>query len=698
MPGGRAASLVTLLSSRLGENQHLLLRNTVPLPRKTLLPGQGASGGCPRCLSAASPAADFTLEIVGRTEPASPLRDQFRARGLGIERPTKQDGVAGGGLPTVLLPQSKEREGRAFTCGNGLPPLAATQSGPRVERRILLCLSFQPSLTICSYPVRGGSTAFMSHAKGRKAASFKSRRGGKRREVWPRTKGASLRPTDKHKRCGSQRRETPVSGCLGASERVGTCWQASSADEACPCHRCAHSRGSDCGSSVLTCIGTREGTIRASVKPRCCSFSSVAGLNWTEWRDAFPPALRLVPLYRWEPGLQRRSESARRARLSPIPSHLLLGCRFSSHCRFERKTSGTEPVEVLPEMPMPRARKCWPSSTLLDGRDSDTMRTSSQRLAAVLGAREDGGDTAVLEDRSSRGPEFTPGLLRLCHPAHGVEPRMLAETGTTTGLSWFSTSFPSVAHSGSSSTRLAASRRPTETITGLDQPVLTFFCACAPGLEGLLCRELDCLRLPGSSTSLSSTSPSPTSRPSDSVEALKQQSDQAAQARANVAAIAANAFVIRPRTTLHEGATARGGVEVRGTLESLWNICVRSRLAEAVRIRVGEPFIALREGTFFRQLCALPWRDFVPLIADLGEPSVSVSVHRSRLRHTKMLKEVVGSALKENKRKVIHETKRDSLPPHMKGRGGQWWFCRSSFWNPPCLSRALPTLGGIVRG
>ncbi|CBZ49903.1 unnamed protein product [Neospora caninum Liverpool] len=203
--------------------------------------------------------------------------------------------------------------------------------------------------------------------------------------------------------------------------------------------------------------------------------------------------------------------------------------------------------------------------------------------------------------------------------------------------------------------------------TDEDESLLKIFCVCAPGLEGLLARELLSLRFPP---------PPPFSRergdsvsPGDSRSDEKARLQEAAVSAAAAAAEAANRLVINgPVDGKYRG--SGGGVEVTGTLETLWNICLRSRLTDAVRVRIGSPFPAQRETTLLRRLCALPWQKFVPLVADLGEPVVSVRVRRSRLHHTKMLEEMTAAAVKENKKKFIHESKRDGLPPHLRGRGG----------------------------
>ncbi|KYF41248.1 RNA methylase family UPF0020 protein [Toxoplasma gondii ARI] len=199
-----------------------------------------------------------------------------------------------------------------------------------------------------------------------------------------------------------------------------------------------------------------------------------------------------------------------------------------------------------------------------------------------------------------------------------------------------------------------------------DESLLKIFCVCAPGLEGVLARELLSLRLPAPPLFSAEACDAVSSGDPRSDEKVRLQ--EAALSAAAAAAEAANRLILNG-TVDGKYRGSGGGIEVTGTLETLWNICMRSRLTDAVRVRVGSPFPAQRETTLLRRLCALPWQKFVPLVADLGEPVVSVRVRRSRLHHTKMLEEMTSAALKENKKKFLQDSKRDGLPPHMRGRG-----------------------------
>lgn len=89
-----------------------------------------------------------------------------------------------------------------------------------------------------------------------------------------------------------------------------------------------------------------------------------------------------------------------------------------------------------------------------------------------------------------------------------------------------------------------------------------------------------------------------------------------------------------------------GGVAVTGTQESLWRIVLQSRIAEAVRVRLGEPFHAADERTLNSRLQGLPWEQYLQLEGpEATLPSVRVYCTRSRLYHTRMVEERVLSAI-----------------------------------------------------
>lgn len=87
-----------------------------------------------------------------------------------------------------------------------------------------------------------------------------------------------------------------------------------------------------------------------------------------------------------------------------------------------------------------------------------------------------------------------------------------------------------------------------------------------------------------------------------------------------------------------------GGVEVRGGIEGLWAICLRSRLADNVRLRF-KPFVARDFDRLQSSLRKLPWRAY---LAPGTHVSVRVSSRQSRLWHTGAIAERVAAVLTEH--------------------------------------------------
>lgn len=105
-------------------------------------------------------------------------------------------------------------------------------------------------------------------------------------------------------------------------------------------------------------------------------------------------------------------------------------------------------------------------------------------------------------------------------------------------------------------------------------------------------------------------------------------------------------FLTEELAALGITATAlRGGVEARGTSEELWLACLRSRLAESVRVRlrpfVAKDFEALRSG-----LGRLPWHAYLPAGASVD---VDVTCHHSRLWHSDAVAERTFGVLSERR-------------------------------------------------
>ena len=75
-----------------------------------------------------------------------------------------------------------------------------------------------------------------------------------------------------------------------------------------------------------------------------------------------------------------------------------------------------------------------------------------------------------------------------------------------------------------------------------------------------------------------------------------------------------------------------GGLELRGEARWVWQVALRSRLAESVRVRLGRPFRARTFDELRAGLLRLPWSAFVPRRS--AAPQVRVTCHRSRLFHS----------------------------------------------------------------
>lgn len=90
------------------------------------------------------------------------------------------------------------------------------------------------------------------------------------------------------------------------------------------------------------------------------------------------------------------------------------------------------------------------------------------------------------------------------------------------------------------------------------------------------------------------------------------------------------------------GRPASGGVECRGNAETLSTICLTSRVAESVRVRLKE-FDAKEFGKLEQSLRALPFRAFLPAGTKV---KVRVVCHHSRLWHSGAVRERVETVLK----------------------------------------------------
>lgn len=90
-----------------------------------------------------------------------------------------------------------------------------------------------------------------------------------------------------------------------------------------------------------------------------------------------------------------------------------------------------------------------------------------------------------------------------------------------------------------------------------------------------------------------------------------------------------------------------GGVSIDGSVESLWRVALQSRVAESVRVRIGEPFHAPDARSLAQGLGRLPWQDCVDTNAAAFDsaPIVKAGSVLSRLYHVGLLEGAVREAL-----------------------------------------------------
>jgi len=88
-----------------------------------------------------------------------------------------------------------------------------------------------------------------------------------------------------------------------------------------------------------------------------------------------------------------------------------------------------------------------------------------------------------------------------------------------------------------------------------------------------------------------------------------------------------------------------GGVELLLTLEQVWKVALFSRVAEALRVRIGSSFHCNHFDEFRKGLLKLPWKVYLPFKeVDSATPiqrvpSIQVVTHKSKLYHTGAVKE-----------------------------------------------------------
>ncbi|CEL98566.1 unnamed protein product [Vitrella brassicaformis CCMP3155] len=98
-----------------------------------------------------------------------------------------------------------------------------------------------------------------------------------------------------------------------------------------------------------------------------------------------------------------------------------------------------------------------------------------------------------------------------------------------------------------------------------------------------------------------------------------------------------------------------GGVQVEGTDDLLWRICLKSRIAESVKLCLCDPFHAKDEKHLVNNLHAIPWGHYFPFFATMQDPPIKVESSRSRLFHTKMIERAVVDAIRAELRTHVEE-------------------------------------------
>lgn len=90
-----------------------------------------------------------------------------------------------------------------------------------------------------------------------------------------------------------------------------------------------------------------------------------------------------------------------------------------------------------------------------------------------------------------------------------------------------------------------------------------------------------------------------------------------------------------------------GGAWAFGPQDTLWKIALKSRVCEGVRAAVAEPFHCAHEATMLQNVRQAPWSEYLP--TDVSSVHVKVRVDSvSRLQHTKMIENLVRRGLEVN--------------------------------------------------
>lgn len=105
------------------------------------------------------------------------------------------------------------------------------------------------------------------------------------------------------------------------------------------------------------------------------------------------------------------------------------------------------------------------------------------------------------------------------------------------------------------------------------------------------------------------------------------------------------------RPLVGEARVLEGGVEFRGTTEDLWKLCLGSRLAESVRLRL-KSFQARQFSDLSKELKKLPFRAFLP---PGSACRVQVVCHKSRLWHSGAVQQRLEEVLVQHVGWVLSE-------------------------------------------
>lgn len=113
--------------------------------------------------------------------------------------------------------------------------------------------------------------------------------------------------------------------------------------------------------------------------------------------------------------------------------------------------------------------------------------------------------------------------------------------------------------------------------------------------------------------------------------------------------------------------TTPGGVFASGSNETLWRVVLQSRVAEAVRMRLGDPFHAPDVRSLDKRLQSLPWEDCLALDRTAqGAPTldpleVKATSDKSRIYHTGLIEERVAVAIEKRHSSVQASTLQTKL-------------------------------------